>query len=94
MLMSALFVSAPSRAAPERLEPADYWCAEVLNWSRLWETEAFKQLDWVQEVTRDDGPTLRTTRCPITIDGQRLTSPRGAPRVGQHTRQIQTEFSL
>ncbi len=84
----------PTRAWLERLEPADYWCAEVLNWSRLWETEAFKQLDWVQEVTRDDGPTLRTTRCPITIDGQRLTSPRGAPRVGQHTRQIQTEFSL
>ena len=84
----------PTRAWLERLEPADYWCAEVLNWSRLWETEAFKQLDWVQEVTRDDGPTLRTTRCPIPIDGQRLTSPRGAPRVGQHTRQIQTEFSL
>jgi CoA:oxalate CoA-transferase len=77
-----------------RLEPADYWCAEVLSWSRLWETEAFKALDFEQEVIRDDGPSLRTTRCPITIDGQRFKSRRGAPRVGQHTAAIQTEFDL
>ena len=78
----------------DRLEPADYWCAEVLSWSQLWETEAFRALDFVQHVTRDDGPTLRTTRCPITIDGERLKSSLGAPRVGQHTAQIQTEFNL
>ena len=77
-----------------RLEPADYWCAEVLSWKKLWATDAFRALDFEQSVTRDHGPTLRTTRCPITIDGQHLTSPRGAPRVGQHTREIQTEFSL
>ena len=77
-----------------RLEPADYWCAEVLSWEKLWQTDAFKVLDWVQDVTRDDGPTLRTTRCPITIDGQHFKSSKGAPRVGQHTSQIQTEFSL
>lgn len=78
----------------DRLEPADYWCAEVLSWTKLWQTDAFRALDFEQRVTRDDGPTLRTTRCPITIDGERYTSPRGAPRVGQHTTQIQTEFSL
>jgi CoA:oxalate CoA-transferase len=77
-----------------RLEAADYWCAEVLSWEKLWQTDAFKALDWEQEVTRDDGPTLRTTRCPITIDGERYTSPLGAPRVGQHTDLIQQEFSL
>ncbi len=77
-----------------RLEPADYWCAEVLSWPKLWQTEAFRALDFVQEVRRDDGPVLRTTRCPITIDGRRLKSPRGAPRVGQHTAEIQAEFDL
>jgi crotonobetainyl-CoA:carnitine CoA-transferase CaiB-like acyl-CoA transferase len=77
-----------------RLEPADYWCADVLSWPRLWETEAFRALDFVQEVTRDDGPALRTTRCPITIDGERFKSTRGAPRVGQHTAAIQGEFGL
>jgi CoA:oxalate CoA-transferase len=78
----------------DRLEPADYWCAEVLSWPKLWQTDAFKALDFEQAVTRDGGPTLRTTRCPITIDGQHFKSPRGAPRVGQHTAAIQTEFSL
>jgi CoA:oxalate CoA-transferase len=77
-----------------RLEPADYWCAEVLSWKRLWETDAFKALDFEQEVVRDDGPSMRTTRCPITIDGQRYKSRRGAPRVGQHTVAIQSEFQL
>jgi len=78
----------------DRLEPADYWCAEVLSWPKLWQTDAFKALDFEQAVTRDGGPTLRTTRCPITIDGQHFKSPRGAPRVGQHTAAIQSEFSL
>ena len=77
-----------------RLEPAGYWCAEVLSWPKLWATEAFRALDFVQEVRRDDGPTLKTTRCPITLDGRRLKSPRGAPRVGQHTAAIRAEFGL
>jgi crotonobetainyl-CoA:carnitine CoA-transferase CaiB-like acyl-CoA transferase len=84
----------PTRHWLDRLEPADYWCAEVLSWEALWRTEAFSQLDFVQEVTRDDGPTLRTTRCPITIDGERFKSSRGAPRVGQHTAVIHQEFAL
>jgi len=84
----------PTRHWLDRLEPADYWCAEVLDWNRLWQTDAFRALDFVQQVTRDDGPTLATTRCPIRIDGQVYKSPRGAPRVGQHTRAIQTEFQL
>jgi CoA:oxalate CoA-transferase len=77
-----------------RLEAADYWCADVLSWPRLWQTEAFRALDFVQETTRDDGPTMRTTRCPITIDGERFKSARGAPRVGQHTAAITEEFGL
>ncbi|UUZ96451.1 CoA transferase [Paenibacillus sp. P25] len=28
-----------------RLEPADYWCADVLNWKQLLEHEAFRVLD-------------------------------------------------
>lgn len=93
-LIAAHLATQPTKHWLSRLEPADYWCAEVLDWDRLWKTEAFKQLDFEQNVTRDDGPTLRTTRCPIRIDGQVYKASRGAPRVGQHTREIQTEFSL
>ncbi|HTT57224.1 MAG TPA: CaiB/BaiF CoA-transferase family protein [Opitutaceae bacterium] len=84
----------PTRHWLGRLEPADYWCAEVLSWPKLWQTDAFRALEFVQEVVRDDGPALRTTRCPITIDGERYTARRGAPRVGQHTAAIQSEFAL
>jgi len=92
--LAAHLKSRPTRAWLDKLEPADYWCAEVLTWPKLWETEAFKALDFVQEVVRDQGPSLRTTRCPITIDGQRFKARRGAPRVGQHTQALQTEFAL
>ena len=84
----------PTRHWLGRLEPADYWCAEVLSWPKLWQTDAFRALEFVQEVVRDDGPALRTTRCPITIDGEHYTARRGAPRVGQHTAAIQSEFDL
>ena len=84
----------PTRHWLDRLEPADYWCAEVLSWPKLWQTDTFRALDFVQEVVRDDGPALRTTRCPITIDGERYTARRGAPRVGQHTAAIRSEFAL
>ena len=78
----------------DRLVPADYWCAEVLNWQQLFSHAAFAQLDWVMEVHREDGPTMKTTRCPITIDGVRFKPPLGAPRVGQHTEKIDREFGL
>jgi crotonobetainyl-CoA:carnitine CoA-transferase CaiB-like acyl-CoA transferase len=77
-----------------RLVPADYWCAEVLNWQQLFSHAAFAQLDWVMEVEREDGPTMKTTRCPITIDDVRFKSRVGAPRVGQHTERIAREFGL
>ena len=93
-LIAAHLTTQPTAHWLARLEPADYWCAEVLSWEKLWRTDAFKTLDWEQDVTREDGPTLRTTRCPITIDGRRFKSPLGSPRIGQHTASIQTEFKL
>ncbi len=77
-----------------RLEPADYWCAEVLDWNRLTAHPGFAALRMVQPVTRSNGMTLMTTRCPIRIDGAILTSPAGAPRVGEHTAMIRAEYGL
>jgi len=74
------------------LEPADVWCSDVYTWSRLMAHEAFKVLDFVQEVTRREGVTLRTTRCPIRIDGEIYKSPKGAPALGQHTSEILAEI--
>jgi len=76
------------------LEPADIWCGDVLTWEKLLEHDGFKVLEMTQTVRRDNGAALRTTRCPIQIDGRVLTSPKGSPRIGEHNEAISREFSL
>ena len=78
----------------EILNAADIWCAEVLDWPKLCGSEAFKQLEMVQTLTDGHGIEILTTRIPIRLDGALLTSEGLAPKVGQHTEQIQREFGL
>jgi crotonobetainyl-CoA:carnitine CoA-transferase CaiB-like acyl-CoA transferase len=75
------------------LQPADIWCSDVYTWPRLLEHEAFQTLDMIQDVRRNENIRLRTTRCPIRIDGEVLKSEAGAPRLGQHTKAIERELS-
>ena len=76
------------------LEPADIWCADVLTWDRLFAHDAFKALEMVQTIDSRPSAVMRTTRCPIRIDGARLTSPLAAPRIGEHNQAIAEEFNL
>ena len=78
----------------EILNAADIWCAEVLDWPKLCASEAFRQLAMVQPLRDGPGIEILTTRIPIRVDGDLLTSERLAPRVGQHTEPIQREFGL
>jgi crotonobetainyl-CoA:carnitine CoA-transferase CaiB-like acyl-CoA transferase len=75
------------------LEPADIWCAEVLDYDALKQEEGYTVLEMEQEVTIGDG-LLKTTRCPIRVDGELLNSPKGAPALGEHTVAIKKEFNL
>lgn len=65
------------------LEAADIWCADVMTWKRLFETEGFKGLNMIQTVKRQSGVELETTRCPISIDREIFTSDKAAPVIGQ-----------
>ncbi|MGV6874780.1 CaiB/BaiF CoA transferase family protein [Pseudochelatococcus sp. B33] len=76
------------------LEPADIWCAPVMDWPALIEHEGFKALDMIQDVITASGATVRTTRCPIRIDGRILTAAKGAPRIGEDTADIQREYGF
>jgi CoA:oxalate CoA-transferase len=76
------------------LNAADVWCAEVLDWPKLFATEAFQQLAMTQTLGDAQGVKVITTRCPIRLDRGALTSERLAPRVGQHTEAIRQEFNL
>ena len=78
----------------EILNAADIWCAEVLDWPKLLASKAFDQLAMIQTLRNGDGVEILTTRIPIRLDGDLLTSERLAPRVGQHTETIQKEFGL
>ena len=75
-----------------RLEPADIWCSEVFNYEQLLQQEGYKALDMELEVKTTSGTEVKTTRCPIRVDGELLTSPVGAPDLGYHTRNIDLEF--
>jgi len=74
------------------LEPADIWCAKVLNYQELFEEEGFKVLNYVQKVTMGDGYAYETTRCPIKIDGELFTSSKGSPKLGEHNAEILKEL--
>ena len=76
------------------LNAADIWCAEVLDWPELCASDAFRQLAMVQTLKDERGVEILTTRLPIRLDGNLLTSERLAPKVGEHTEIIQKEFGL
>jgi CoA:oxalate CoA-transferase len=76
------------------LEPVDIWCAKVMDWNELLESEGFQVLDMLQTVTREDDVSITTTRSPLRINGQRPAVSRAAPRIGEHSDAIRAEFGL
>jgi CoA:oxalate CoA-transferase len=93
-LIAAVLVQHTTEHWIARLRPADVWCAEVLDWPRLLQSKSFKLLDMLQTVERGDGAVIHTTRGPLRIDGGRAINRRGAPRVGEHSAAIRSEFGL
>ncbi|MEO6136566.1 MAG: CaiB/BaiF CoA-transferase family protein [Ginsengibacter sp.] len=75
------------------LEPADIWCAEVLDYDMLMKEEGYQVLEMEQNVSIGT-QLLKTTRCPIRVDGQLLKYSKGAPKLGEHTESIKQEFNL
>ncbi|MNL32231.1 hypothetical protein D3C87_1540680 [compost metagenome] len=76
------------------LEPADIWCAAVLNYKEAVELEVFKSQQITQELNLEDGQTIITTRGPIRIDGHKLYSAKAAPKIGADNNKINIEFDL
>jgi crotonobetainyl-CoA:carnitine CoA-transferase CaiB-like acyl-CoA transferase len=74
------------------LEPADIWCADVLDWHRLRVHAGYQVLGMEQTVTRGNGRSYGTTRCPIRINGEKLYSEKGSPKIGEHRDAVREEF--
>lgn len=77
-----------------KLEPADIWCAEALDYDALVTREGYKILQMEQQVTTSGGMVLTTTRCPVRIDGELLLSGTGAPALGEHNESLEKQFHL
>lgn len=76
------------------LEPADIWCAEVMDYHTLIQEEGYKILEMELNVKTSNGLTIKTTRCPIKIDGEMFLSDIGAPLLGEHNAEIERQFEL
>ena len=98
-ILARHLVNHPTQHWLEILEPADVWCAEVFTWPQLLEQEGFAALGLTQEIEGAGHPgaghgRLRTTRCPIRIDGEVLLSASGAPTLGRDTDEVVRAFDL
>ena len=87
-LLAAHFKTRSTAAWLAVLEPADYWCSDILTYAQLTAHEAFRALGMDQNVHRPNGTALKTLRCPIRIDGERLYSDKAAPVLGEATAAI------
>jgi CoA:oxalate CoA-transferase len=76
------------------LEPADIWCARVMDYNELINEEGYKVLSMDLSVKTGSGLHITTTRCPIRVDRNFLTSSRGAPLLGEHNEQIEKQFLI
>ncbi len=76
------------------LEKADIWCAPVLNYDKLVKEEGYRVLNMEITVKTSNGLSVKTTRCPIRVDGKLLVSDKGAPMLGEHNEEIDAQFGL
>ncbi|HWJ25118.1 MAG TPA: CaiB/BaiF CoA-transferase family protein [Flavisolibacter sp.] len=76
------------------LEPADIWCAKVMDYDRLILEQGYQLLDMELNVKTSNGLSIKTTRCPIRVDGEIAQSEIGAPLLGEHNMEIESRFGL
>jgi len=73
------------------LDAADVWCAPVLTLDELIASDGFAAIQMTQQVIRR-GTAISTTRSPLRIDGEALTSPKAAPTLGEDDERVRAEF--
>tara|TARA_B110000037_G_scaffold24443_1_gene28190 strand:- start:10214 stop:11356 length:1143 start_codon:yes stop_codon:yes gene_type:complete len=76
------------------LESKDIWCSDVFTYEDFLAHDGYKVLQMEQEVSTSDGEKVRTTRCPIRVDGELYYHRKAAPKVGEDTLKIAKEFNL
>ena len=76
------------------LEKADIWCARVMDYDKLIKEEGYRILNMEITVKTSNGLSVKTTRCPIRVDGKLLVSAKGAPVLGEDNEEIDKQLGL
>lgn len=76
------------------LEPAGIWCSRVFDYEQLTKEEGYQVLNMEVVVKTTNGISIKTTRSPISIDGQHLSGNTGAPGLGEHNNEIDLKFEI
>lgn len=75
----------------DKLHQHDLWAMEVFDWEKMMEHEAYRELQMEQTLVTGS-KKIKTTRCPIRINGERIYADKPAPALGQHNDIIYTDF--
>ncbi|HEV8282947.1 MAG TPA: CaiB/BaiF CoA-transferase family protein [Chitinophagaceae bacterium] len=76
------------------LEQADIWCAPVMDYDLMMKEEGYRVINMEITVKTSNGLSVKTTRCPLRVDGKQLISLKGAPLLGEHNQEIEKQFGL
>lgn len=76
------------------LEKADIWCAPVMDYDKLVKEEGYRVLNMEITVKTNNGLSVKTTRCPLRVDGKLLISAKGAPVLGEDNEVIDKQFGI
>lgn len=93
-VLGKTFINQNNQYWLDLLEPADIWCAAVLNYKEAVELKVFKTQQIRQKLDLGDGRTIDTTRLPLRIDGHKLYAAKAAPKIGADNEMINKEFDL
>lgn len=75
-----------------KLKTYNLWASPVLNWQQMKAENAYQVLQMEQTLNMPGGSEISTTRCPISINGEKLYSSKPAPTLGEHTVAIKKEL--
>ncbi len=65
-----------------------------MDYESLMQEIGYQELRMEIKVKTSNGLSIKTTRCPIRMDGNFFTSEIGAPLLGEHNAQIEKQFGL
>jgi crotonobetainyl-CoA:carnitine CoA-transferase CaiB-like acyl-CoA transferase len=93
---AAIAAVTPSRTTADwlaALQPADIWCAEVMDWPGLCAHPVWAQLGMDRHFARD-GFAFHGIAGPLRLNGARPAPMTAAPRLGADGARVTTDFGL